>query len=86
MDVDLDRNFLQLLRELKVLIEKDCLEEHRALMLKAAQGLPERVYMHIDSNFRVEWFWPFTVNSEHGHEVYIILTQLKVKGTSVIDL
>ncbi|XP_025104299.1 acidic fibroblast growth factor intracellular-binding protein-like isoform X2 [Pomacea canaliculata] len=52
MDVDLDRNFLQLLRELKVLIEKDCLEEHRALMLKAAQGLPERVYMHIDSNFR----------------------------------
>nr|KAG5695202.1 hypothetical protein BaRGS_018324 [Batillaria attramentaria] len=33
MDVDLDRDFLLLLRELKVLVEKEYLEEHRSLAL-----------------------------------------------------
>lgn len=52
MDVDLDRNFLLLLRDLRALVERDYLEEHRSLMLRATQHLPERVLVNLDSNFR----------------------------------
>ncbi|KAK7103523.1 acidic fibroblast growth factor intracellular-binding protein-like [Littorina saxatilis] len=51
-DVDLDRNFLLSLREVKVMAEKECLEEHRQLMLKAAQGFPEHMKGHLSENFR----------------------------------
>ncbi|KAK7481158.1 hypothetical protein BaRGS_00027591 [Batillaria attramentaria] len=52
MDVDLDRDFLLLLRELKVLVEKEYLEEHRSLVLKASLKFSDRVHMHLDNNFR----------------------------------
>ena len=53
MDVDLDRNFLLSLRELKVLVEKEYLEEHRGVMLRTAKGFPDRVKAHLNDNFRV---------------------------------
>lgn len=53
MDVDLDRDFLLSLRELKVLVEKEYLEDHRSLMLKAALEFPDRVRGHLNDNFRV---------------------------------
>ena len=62
MDVDLDRNFLLSLRELKVLVDKEYLEEHRSLMLTTAQGFPDRVRGHLNDNFRVS-MWSLTVVS-----------------------
>ncbi|XP_076442471.1 acidic fibroblast growth factor intracellular-binding protein-like [Babylonia areolata] len=52
MDVDLDRNFLLMLRELKVLVEKECLEEHRGLMLKDSHGFSDVVRIQLGDNFR----------------------------------
>jgi hypothetical protein len=52
MDVDLDRDFLLSLRELKALLEKDVLEEHRAAILRTGQ-LSERVMGQLSDNFRV---------------------------------
>ncbi|XP_005106473.1 acidic fibroblast growth factor intracellular-binding protein [Aplysia californica] len=53
MDVDMDRDFLLDLRELKVLMEREYAEEHRGLMLRALQPvMREKVLSEMDSNFR----------------------------------
>ena len=53
MDVDMDRDFLLDLRELKVLMERESAEEHRGLMLRVLQPvLREKVIAEMDSNFR----------------------------------
>ncbi|CAG5124637.1 unnamed protein product [Candidula unifasciata] len=53
MDVDMDRDFLLDLREVKVLMEREYAEEHRGLMLRALQPvMRERVLVEMDNNFR----------------------------------
>uniref|UniRef100_T1JE67 Acidic fibroblast growth factor intracellular-binding protein n=1 Tax=Strigamia maritima TaxID=126957 RepID=T1JE67_STRMM len=52
-DVDLDREFLQDLRELKILLEKDHLEEHRGFVLRSLQGrLSDKMYQECESSFK----------------------------------
>ncbi|CAL1534602.1 unnamed protein product [Lymnaea stagnalis] len=53
MDVDMDRDFLLDLREVKVLMEREYAEEHRSLMLRALQAsVREKVLTEMDANFR----------------------------------
>ncbi|KAK3755329.1 hypothetical protein RRG08_026059 [Elysia crispata] len=53
MDVDMDRDFLLDLREVKVLTERDYVEEHKGLMLRALQqSMNEKILIEMDSNFR----------------------------------
>lgn len=53
MDVDLDREFLLGLRELKFLTDKDHLDEHRTLVLQSVQGrlTPAAMY-DLENNFK----------------------------------
>ncbi|KAK0056954.1 G-protein coupled receptor moody [Biomphalaria pfeifferi] len=53
MDVDMDRDFLMDLREVKVLMEREYAEEHRSLMLRVLQPtVREKVLTEMDNNFR----------------------------------
>lgn len=53
MDVDLDRRFLQDLREFKVLLEKENLDEHKSLVLNATRStLPKKIHQDLDDNFK----------------------------------
>uniref|UniRef100_A0A0B6ZDS5 Acidic fibroblast growth factor intracellular-binding protein n=1 Tax=Arion vulgaris TaxID=1028688 RepID=A0A0B6ZDS5_9EUPU len=53
MDVDMDRDFLLDLREVKVLMEREYAEEHRGFMLRALQPvMREKVLTEMDTNFR----------------------------------
>ncbi|CAH1261771.1 FIBP [Branchiostoma lanceolatum] len=54
MDVEMDRVFLQELRDLKVLTgDKDVYEKHRGLVCSALRGkIPDPTYADIESNFK----------------------------------
>ncbi|XP_074646357.1 acidic fibroblast growth factor intracellular-binding protein-like [Tubulanus polymorphus] len=53
MDVDFDREFFQELRELKILTEKDIIDEHKSLVCQQLKGkLSDRVYADMESNFK----------------------------------
>ncbi|XP_033736195.1 acidic fibroblast growth factor intracellular-binding protein-like [Pecten maximus] len=53
MDVDLDRRFLQDLREFKILLDKESLDEHKSLVLSATKGtLPKKIHQDLDDNFK----------------------------------
>ncbi|OWF46584.1 acidic fibroblast growth factor intracellular-binding protein-like [Mizuhopecten yessoensis] len=53
MDVDLDRRFLQDLREFKILLDKENLDEHKSLVLNATKtALPKRIHQDLDDNFK----------------------------------
>eukprot|EP00058_Branchiostoma_floridae_P000443 XP_002585931.1 hypothetical protein BRAFLDRAFT_289524 [Branchiostoma floridae] len=54
MDVEMDRVFLQELRDLKVLTgEKDVYEKHKGLVCSALRGkIPDPTYADIESNFK----------------------------------
>lgn len=52
--MDMDREFLQDLRELKVLLEKDCLDEHKTLIMRILKTkVSEKRYLDIDALFKV---------------------------------
>lgn len=53
MDVDLDRMFLQDLRELKLLLDKESIEEHRSLVLQSVRSnVSRRSFQDLDDNFK----------------------------------
>ncbi|XP_064600078.1 acidic fibroblast growth factor intracellular-binding protein-like [Liolophura sinensis] len=65
MDVDLDRNFLQELRDLKMLLEKEYLDEHKSIALQNVKScVSEKIYQDMDSNFRT--FSKTIVNIAYG--------------------
>lgn len=52
-DADLDREFLMELRELKVLLERDVMEEHKAALLVGLRGqVDERAWGDLEANFK----------------------------------
>jgi len=52
-DADLDREYLQELRDVKILLEREVLEEHRALVCNRLKGkLNERMYVEMESSFK----------------------------------
>lgn len=52
--MEIDREFLQELRELKQILEKDSYDELKSYVLAVLRPkLPERVYADLDSNFKV---------------------------------
>lgn len=52
--MDMDREFLQDLRELKLLIEKDCIDEHKNVVMRHLKGkVNEKIYLDVDAMFRV---------------------------------
>ncbi|XP_063429103.1 acidic fibroblast growth factor intracellular-binding protein-like [Mytilus trossulus] len=53
MDVDLDRKFLQDLRDLKPLLEKESIEEHRSFVLQALRSsISRRALQDLEDNFK----------------------------------
>lgn len=53
VDVDLDREFLQDLRELKMLLDKEHLEEHRSIVLRSLKGkLSDKMYQEAETTFK----------------------------------
>lgn len=53
MDVDLDRDFLQKLRDLKILTEKEYLDEHKAIVLdKLLKIMSDRAFQDLEANFK----------------------------------
>lgn len=53
-DADLDREFLQEMRDLKVLLDKDVIDEHKSLVIHRLKGkIPEKLMTDIDTNFKV---------------------------------
>ncbi|XP_071079950.1 acidic fibroblast growth factor intracellular-binding protein-like [Haliotis cracherodii] len=53
MDVDLDRDFLLQLRELKGLMEREYCEEHKGLLLRSMKGkVSDRAYSDMEANFK----------------------------------
>lgn len=53
MDVDLDRVFLQDLRELKLLLDRESLEEHRSLALQSLKtSISRRAFQDLEENFK----------------------------------
>lgn len=55
--MEMDREFLQDLRDLKVLLERDLMEDHRMLVLRMIKPkLTERKYSDLDSIFKVIYF------------------------------
>ena len=52
-DSDLDRDFLMDLRELKALVEREALEEHKSAILTALKGkIEERSHVDLEANFK----------------------------------
>lgn len=52
-NVDLDREFLQDLRDLKLLLDKESIEEHRSISLKHLKGkLSDKMYQEVEVNFK----------------------------------
>ncbi len=60
LDADFDREFLQELRELKVLIsDKDASDQHKGLICSSLKGkITEKAFADIESNFKVS-IWRF---------------------------
>lgn len=55
--MEMDREFLQELRELKQILEKESYDELKSYVLLVLRSkLPERVYADLDSNFKVTTF------------------------------
>lgn len=53
MDVDLDREFLQNLRDLKLFLEKDVIDEHRNLVLQVIKpSVSKKTYQDLEENFK----------------------------------
>ncbi|XP_071963646.1 acidic fibroblast growth factor intracellular-binding protein-like [Antedon mediterranea] len=53
LDADFDRNFLQDLRELKILGEKECSEQHKGLVRETLKGkVSDLVLSQVDAEFR----------------------------------
>ena len=55
MDQDLDRDFLHDLRDIKILTERDILDDHKAIVLKALrkQSLSKQAINDLEINFKV---------------------------------
>lgn len=52
-DADLDREYLQELRDLKILLEREILEEHRGLVCHRLKGkLNDRMYNEMENSFK----------------------------------
>ena len=52
-DADLDRDFLMDLRELKALVDREALEEHKTGLLNALKGkIEERSLLDLEANFK----------------------------------
>lgn len=55
--MEMDREFLQELRELKQILDKDSYDELKSnILIPLRVKLPERIYSELDSNFKVLLF------------------------------
>jgi len=55
--MDIDREFLQDLRELKAVTEKESLDDHKSFVMRHIKGkVNEKIYLDIDAIFRVRTF------------------------------
>uniref|UniRef100_A0A3P8UYM1 Fibroblast growth factor (acidic) intracellular binding protein a n=1 Tax=Cynoglossus semilaevis TaxID=244447 RepID=A0A3P8UYM1_CYNSE len=73
MDVDLDKEFLQELKELKILItDKDLLDQHKSLVCTALRG-KTKAFNEMEANFKVRI-------KSHGHHILHVLAHLLAHG------
>jgi len=82
VDVDLDREFLQDLRDLKMLLDKEHLEEHRSVTLRMLQGkLSEKMYVESESSFKTmsRTLINIAYNLNHSREAKDIFVDLVEK-------
>ncbi|RWR99982.1 growth hormone-inducible transmembrane-like protein [Dinothrombium tinctorium] len=51
--MDMDREFLQMLRDLKILLEKEYFDEHKAMVAKSLKGkISDRILYDLDANLK----------------------------------